>query len=174
MNLEHCGMKIRNATSEDASALARWWNDGSVMSHAGFPNGLGISENQIIDDLNKETDASGRTLIIEYMNTPFGEMNYKNKGDQTAGIGIKICDFEYQKKGLGKIVLSMLIKDLFSSGYKKIILDTNTSNKLAQQVYKKLGFQKVRVHIDAWKDQTGNLQSSIDYELTKEAFVDFS
>lgn len=31
---------IRNATSDDAETLCIWWNDGSVMAHAGFPNGL--------------------------------------------------------------------------------------------------------------------------------------
>lgn len=174
MRLENSGIRIRNASIEDATVLARWWNDGLVMSHAGFPKGLGISERQIIDDLLKETNVSGRTLIIEYQNMPIGEMSYRNKGNQTAGIGIKICEFEYQKKGLGKTVLCMLIKYLFSSGYKKVILDTNTNNNLAQHVYEKLGFQKVRVNMDVWKDQLGNFQSSIDYELTEETFVDFS
>lgn len=174
MKLEQSEIKIRNATPEDASVLARWWNDGLVMSHAGFPNGLGISEKQIVEDLKKESDISGRTLIIEYQNIPIGEMCFRNKGNQTAGIGIKICEFEYQKKGLGKMVLSMLIKDLFSSGYKKIILDTNLNNRLAQHVYEKLGFQKVSIKIDAWKDQLGNFQSSIDYELSEDTFVDFS
>jgi RimJ/RimL family protein N-acetyltransferase len=102
-----------------------------------------------------------------------GEMNYRNQGNQTAVIGIKICEFEFQKKGLGKTVLSMLIKDLFSSGYRKIILDTNINNKLAQHVYEKLGFQKVSVNTDARKDQQGNFQSSVDYELYEETLVDF-
>ena len=31
-------------------------------------------------------------------------------------IGIKICEFDYQEKGLGKIVLSMLIEELFHIG----------------------------------------------------------
>jgi hypothetical protein len=33
--------------------------------------------------------------------------------------------------------------------------------------YEKIGFRKVRVNIDAWKDQLGELQSSVDYELQK-------
>jgi RimJ/RimL family protein N-acetyltransferase len=55
-------------------------------------------------------------------------------------------------------------------GYKKIILDTNVKNTRAQHVYEKLGFKKLRVNENAWKDQLGEYQASIDYELNK---VDF-
>ena len=67
----------------------------------------------------------------------------------------------------------MLIRELFSRGYTKIVLDTNLKNKRAQHVYERLGFQKVDVRIDAWIDQVGEKQSVVDYELTKEHFVDF-
>ena len=70
-------------------------------------------------------------------------------------------------------MLSMLIRELFSRGYTKIVLDTNLKNKRAQHVYERLGFQKVDVRIDAWIDQVGKKQSVVDYELTKEHFVDF-
>ena len=98
-------------------------------------------------------------------------MNYRNKGEATAEIGIKICDFSLHDKGLGKMLLSMLISSLFSDmGYKRIILDTNVNNKRAQHVYESLGFRKVRTNVDAWKDQLGQPQSSIDYELTPADF----
>ena len=32
---------IRSATLADAPLLNAWWNDGAVMAHAGFPQGLG-------------------------------------------------------------------------------------------------------------------------------------
>jgi len=50
-------------------------------------------------------------------------------------------------------------------------LDTNLKNTRAQHVYEKLGFRKVRTRINAWKDQLGELQSAVDYELTAEDFV---
>ena len=37
MELTYKNILIRNAEEEDASLLARWWNSGSVMAHAGFP-----------------------------------------------------------------------------------------------------------------------------------------
>lgn len=68
----------------------------------------------------------------------------------------------------------MLIFSLFSNmGYKKIILDTNIKNQRAQHVYEELGFKKVRVNRNSWKNQPGELQSSIDYELHLEDFVNF-
>lgn len=69
----------------------------------------------------------------------------------------------------------MLIHSLFSNyGYKKIILDTNLNNTRAQHVYEKLGFKKIRVKNNSWKNQLGELQSSVDYELVEEYFNDFS
>lgn len=59
-------------------------------------------------------------------------------------------------------------------GYKKIILDTNLNNLRAQHVYEKLGFQKIRVNVDAWKNQLGELQSSIDYELEEKDFINYA
>lgn len=59
-------------------------------------------------------------------------------------------------------------------GYEAIILDTNVKNKRAQHVYEALGFTKLRVRENAWKNQVGELQSFVDYKLYPENFVDFS
>ena len=166
---------IKNANIEDANTLARWWNDGLVMAHAGFPNGIGQTPEEISKSIEKERDEKGRTLIIEYENSPIGEMSYRNKGNNIAEIGIKICDFSKQGKGIGTISLSMLIKYLFSKqGYEKIVLDTNLENKRAQYLYEKLGFRKLRTNHNAWKNQLGELQSSVDYELILKDFKDFT
>ena len=102
-------------------------------------------------------------------------MSYCNIGGNAAEIGIKICDFSQQNKGYGRILLSMLIGSLFQDMYyQKIILDTNLSNKRAQHVYESLGFRKLRVNKNAWKDQLGQPQSSVDYELIPGEFVDFT
>ena len=63
-------------------------------------------------------------------------------------------------------LLKMFIDGLFNDlGYPEIILDTNLNNLRAQHVYESLGFEKVRVNIDAWTDQLGNKQSSVDYRM---------
>jgi RimJ/RimL family protein N-acetyltransferase len=147
-----------------------WWNDGSVMAHAGFPRGIGISEREVIEMLEKD-DEQQRRLILALENEPIGEMNYRTLGEKTAEIGIKICVFDQQNKGYGTVFLKMLMEHLFVKlGYEKIILDTNLNNERAQYVYERMGFRKVRTNINKWRDQLGKLQSSVDYEMSREDY----
>ena len=157
---------MRSAGVEDAALLGKWWRDGDVMAHAGFPLGLKITNEQISEQIQR---GSG-TLIIEVEDSPIGEMSYCDIGEKTAQIGIKICKKDMQSKGYGLRFLRMLIGELFAQGFEKIILDTNVNNIAAQKTYEKLGFRKLRTNADVWKDQMGVLQSSIDYELTRENF----
>ena len=145
-----------------------------MSAAAGFPKGIGTTAEEIESQISNQEDQKGRTLIIEYNRVPIGEMNYHTVKKNTAEIGIKICDFDYQGKGLGPIILSVFIKELFSMGYTRIVLDTNLKNERAQHVYEQLGFRKLRVNIDEWEDQLGVPQSSVDYELTPELFRDLS
>jgi len=174
MLLTYGKITIRNAVSEDAPLLAHWWNDGSVMAHAGFPKGLGTTPEKIAADLIQDSDESRRRLILLWEGLPIGEMVYRNLGNGIAEIGIKICESSYQERGIGRIALSMLIQNLFDSGYTKIVLDTNLNNTRAQHVYEKLGFQKLRVNIDSWQNQLGIWESSVDYALTVETFHNFA
>jgi RimJ/RimL family protein N-acetyltransferase len=164
-------LAIRNAAPEDAALLCAWWNDGTVMAHAGFPRGLGIDEKTVVRQLGTDADETGRRLIIEAEGVPIGEMSYRNLGRDTAVIGIKICVADMRGKGYGSRCLTMLIARLFAMGYRKIVLDTNLNNLRAQHVYEKLGFTKLRVNKDAWKDQLGQWQSSVDYELIPPRFL---
>lgn len=178
MLLNYKDLTVRNASCEDAALLAAWWNDGAVMAHAGFPNGTGETAAEIASRISKDTDEH-RRLIIELAHRPIGEMNYTRCPDQegrkTAEIGIKICDLAELEKGYGRIVLSMMISSLFKDfGYQKIILDTNLNNRRAQHVYETLGFRKVRIRENSWKNQLGELQSAVDYELFPEDFVNFA
>lgn len=174
MLLKYHDMTIRSAAAKDAPQLAAWWNDGKVMAHAGFPKGLNITPSEIEKSLAGDTDA-GRRLILELSGQPIGEMSYRTTEPGVAEIGIKICDFSQQEKGLGRRYLSMLIRALFEDlGFQKIILDTNLKNTRAQHVYELLGFRKTKIHENNWKNQLGELQSTVDYELLPEDFVDFT
>lgn len=174
MRIEKDDICIRNAEKEDCEQLAKWWNDGSVMAHAGFPLGLGTTAEEIEKSILTDSDDTRRRLIIDFQNTPIGEMSYRNKNDHIAEIGIKICKADYQEKGLGRICLSLLIRELFQMGYEKIVLDTNEKNLRARHVYELLGFRKLRISRDSWKDQLGNPQSSVDYELIPKDFNDYA
>ena len=167
MKIQYENLTIRQAEVADAEQLAAWWNDGTVMAHAGFPNGLGISVARVIEGLGK-----GR-MVMEESGRLIGECCYRDMGGQIAEIGIKICETDCQNRGLGRVILSMLISWLFEQGFEKIVLDTNLTNLRAQHVYESLGFRKLRINYDSWTDQLGNKQSAVDYELTEDNFVDF-
>ncbi len=165
------GIAIRYATPEDAKQLCIWWNDGKVMAHAGYPNGLNTTEEVIREQISSE-DNNRRRLILEVDEKPVGEMSYRLL-DKAAEIGIKICDTSYQERGFGTTALKLLIGYLFMEvKVTRIVLDTNLKNTRAQHVYEKLGFVRTDIHMDGWRDQTGQLQSFIDYELLKERYYE--
>ena len=114
MIIKQGNLTIRNATVTDAEQLCLWWNDGKVMAHAGFPKGLNETPENIRKSLLTDTDETHRRHIIELDDKPIGEMNYRNKGNRTAEIGIKICDFHAQNKGYGTALLTMFIDALFT------------------------------------------------------------
>ena len=158
---------IRQAEAADAKQLTAWWNDGAVMTCVGFPNGLGTTEEKALGSMH-----DGQ-LILEENGKPIGEAYYNKVQEGIAEIHIKICETDCQNRGLGRIILSMLLDHLFQSGCRKIVLDTDLGNKRAQHVYESLGFRKLRVNIDSWTDQLGEKRSSVDYELTENDFIDF-
>lgn len=167
MNIAYKNLCIRTAVAADAVQLAAWWNDGAVMAHAGFPMGLCTTVEKVIAGLKEDR------LVLDEDGRLIGEACYRKVSEGVAEIGIKICEIDCQNRGLGRIILSMLIAWLFEQGFEKIVLDTNLTNIRAQHVYESLGFQKLRVNMDSWTDQLGKKQSSVDYELTEDNFVDF-
>ena len=167
MILQYENLTIRQAEPSDAKQLAVWWNDGAVMAHAGFPRGLGITVEKVAEGLSEGH------LVIEEGARLIGECNYRSRAEGVAEIGIKICETDCQNRGVGRKILSMLIGWLFRKGYSKIVLDTDLENKRAQHVYESLGFRKLRMNRDSWKNQLGQLRSSVDYELTEKNFHSF-
>ena len=161
MELKQDNLLIRYANKDDAKILCNWWNDGKIMAHAGFPNGINTTVEKIEEQISQETDETTRRFIIEIDNEPSGEMNYRNKGENVAEIGIKICIFNNQEKGYGTKLIKMFMEYVFTKlKYNKIILDKKLNNKRAQHVYEKIGFI-----------QTGVDENAIYYELLKEKYL---
>lgn len=154
----------------DASTLYNWWNDGSVMSHAGFPNGLNISLDKIYDQINN-LPLNKRLFILEVDHNKVGEANI-TINNNIGELGIKICEKEYQDKGYGRLFLSMMIEKLFES-VETIILDTNYKNNRARHVYESLGFKLDTIKPGAFIDQLGNPQDVVYYRLDKNDFNNY-
>ena len=155
MNLKYNEILVRNASLLDVSNLLKWWNDGRVMEHAGFPLGLNTTDNRVIQNIKDHDMINNALLIIEYNKIPIGEMNYKKLDHKSVEIGI---------------ILSLLISELFSKGFEKIVLSTTAENKRAHHVYEKLGFINTEIKENSWTDQLGNIRSSVMYELIEENF----
>lgn len=164
---------LRNAKFEDAKTLADWWNDGSIMAHAGFPLGVFTSEEKIKSQMEEYTE-DHFVIIIEFKGKPIGEMNYEKVADKTVDIGIKICENDLREHGLGRVILSMFINYCFELGNETISLTTNLKNKRAQHVYEKLGFKVDKITYGEWEDQLGCPQNTVYYSLVKKDFNDFT
>ena len=90
MDLEHNGLRIRNAVPEDAPILTHWWNDGAVMAHAGFPRGLGLTEEMVENQIRRDTDRDRRLLkerhptwkLCAISSDPAFERSYGKRADR--------------------------------------------------------------------------------------------
>ncbi len=160
---------IRNAEIKDAKQIQKWWDDGKVMNHAGFPKGLNITLDSVENSIVSCND-NNQLLIVQIDNISIGEMNYRIENN-IAEIGIKICDFSLHSKGLGTRCITILINYIFNDlGCDKIEVNTNLNNEKARKLYEKIGFKEVKIEIDSWKNQLGEVQSTIFYELHKKDF----
>jgi RimJ/RimL family protein N-acetyltransferase len=178
MRIHKDNIIIRSATSDDAIHLNKWWNDGKVMEHAGFPNGIGESLDDTVANIKSWEGKLSQLCIIEIDGKPVGELNYKIKDDNAVYPGWKICDLNYQDKGYGPKMIKMLFEFIFTDSninskfpIDRIVWDTMLENKRAQHVYEtKIGAKKIGIQENAWKDQLGNWRSTVDYEITRQDF----
>ena len=67
MHIKYKNLTIRDAVAADAEQLVTWWNNGAVMAHAGFPNGLGTAVEKVIAGLgNGRLILKENELLIEF------------------------------------------------------------------------------------------------------------
>ena len=109
MRIEKDNIVIRSANLKDAEILNHWWNDGSVMEHAGFPNGLGQRMEETKECVKRNEGLISQLCIIEIDGKPVGELDYSITGNDTAYSGWKICEKEYQNKGYGTVIINVSV-----------------------------------------------------------------
>lgn len=172
MDLEYKDLKIRKTSLEDAGLLLNWWNDGSVMAFAGYPDGKKTKE--VIIRHYIDHDTKHYRHIIEYKGEPIGEINYRDTNDQAASLSVMIAEEGWQNKGLGKIILSLFIDVLFRDyGFKKINIETFKSNPRSIHVAESLGFKKLKDYQDNRHDTRGKPMSTIEYQLIEDDFISY-
>lgn len=164
-------IKIRPANEMDADCLLSWWNDGNIMAHAGFPNGVNTTMEKVLQNISKNSDTR-ELLMIEVDGVSIGELNYKIDG-KVADIGIKICDNQFQNGGYGTAILKQFYKTLFEQkNINKITCDTNLKNIRAQLVYEsKLKMKRVKTLYNCFENQVGEKCSVSFFEISKKDFM---
>ncbi|NLY72749.1 MAG: GNAT family N-acetyltransferase [Tissierellia bacterium] len=178
MEISKGKLLIRSVTASDAPLLNKWWNDGKVMEHAGFPLGL----NQTLEKTEEEIDSwKGRLsqlCIIEIDGQPVGELSYRIRGEGAAYPGWKICEASFQNQGYGPQIIRLLFEFIFTDErinsiepIDRIVWDTMLDNKRAQYVYEeKIGARKTDIKEKSWQDQLGNWRDLVYYEISREEF----
>ncbi len=178
MKIDEKNIVIRSANLDDAIILNRWWNDGQVMEHAGFPQGLNQSMDETIGEIKRWERKISQLCIIEIDGRPVGELSYSVHGDGNVYTGWKICDADYQNQGYGPKIIKMLLNFIFTdqrinevAPIERILWNTMIENERAQYVYEnKIGARKIRINENSWQDQLGRWRTSVDYEIKREDF----
>lgn len=158
-------LPLRPATGEDAPLLGTWWRDGAVMEHAGFPDGLDITDEEIAAQL---ATGPAHRLMLEADGVPLGEAAWYDRGGGTAEIGIKLCVAARRGQGLGTRYLRLLLEHLLGPlGFARVVLTTGADNARARHVYEKLGFRLTALRPRAFQDSRGGWRDVAEYLLEK-------
>lgn len=181
MRIEKENIVIRSANINDSPQLNKWWNDGKVMEHAGFPNGLGVSLESTKDNIKDNDQRLSQLCIIEINYKSVGELSYNIIENGVANVGWKICESAYQNQGYGTKIIIMLLEFIFMDKdinsqfpIEKITWDTMAENNRAKYIYEtKIGAKKIGLRENTWKDQLENWRSAVDYEIKREDFFSF-
>jgi len=139
---------IRPVLEEDLELLMSWWNDGRIMVSVGFPNGLGLTMEQMRRDWEKWNNDSSAMRLIVCLDTgaPIGETcfhDYDPEMKQTE-IGLKICKPELWEHGYGTETLKLMTDYAFEHlGIEHVLLNPSKTNARIIRVNEKCGYRTI-------------------------------
>ncbi|MCF7794188.1 MAG: GNAT family N-acetyltransferase [Candidatus Cloacimonetes bacterium] len=141
-------LKVRKAETSDVDMYLSLWNSGKVMKNVGFPNGLGISEEEFIKKIEEydESEFDKSLVVIEKESgKKIGECKLGSPNEE--GISSPDVKFlpEYWGKGFGKELLNALCKYIFSKTQTKIIeTSPNVKNIASQKIVEAVGGKEIK------------------------------
>jgi RimJ/RimL family protein N-acetyltransferase len=134
---------IIETTTEDLDNVVSLWNNGEVMHYVGFPNGLGVTKDQLLNKWLKHINVSPKRKHYSIYHESLGycgESYYSVEEDGRAALDIKLLP-RARGKGIAKKGLEYAIMNAFEIGKAKTVyVDPNKDNVKAIALYKKLGF----------------------------------
>lgn len=134
---------IKETDEKDLLNIMDLWNNGEVMFYVGFPNGLGVTIEQLKKWLNGVNQSNIRrhysiyTESIGYCGETYYEIDLEH---DLATLDIKLFP-KAQGKGIAAYALSYVLNQVFENNLAtKAYVDPNPDNKNAWKLYEKLGF----------------------------------
>lgn len=117
------------------------WLDGEIHEHYGvhlFPVGkIRETSDRIIQGFD------GVVLMLEVDDKIVGTARLNTLSDKIGGIHNVYIDPKYRGKGYSKLLMNHVEDKGRELGFTKIRLDTGGFNKIAQSLYKKLGYLEI-------------------------------
>ncbi|HSM25024.1 MAG TPA: GNAT family protein [Anaerolineaceae bacterium] len=136
---------IKETSKEDLDNILLLWSNGEVMSFVGFPNGLEISIEKLLEWLpwaiSKPTRCHYSIYYDEigYCGETFYNVDHKHG---LATLDIKLLP-NARGKGIAEYSLRFAIDQAFHQGNaEKVYVDPHRDNKKAWKLYEKLGFSE--------------------------------
>ncbi len=128
------------------------WNDKEVMKHVGFPQGLNITLDELIQWLTKVKENPKREhFSIYHMDFGFcGETHFRVDEHGYGAMDIKLLPVA-RGRNIAYLALSYAIEQAFLKGQAEIVyVDPHPDNYKAWKLYEKLGFEIADVpdHLD--------------------------
>jgi len=164
MNVLGSRIRIRPTRREDFSFLQALWNDGSVMRHLGYPNGMHVTDSCMErwwsitpqaqhSDARLSSFATPHCMLELIDGTPIGELLYSLDAHQRARIDLKLAR-AYWGKGLATEALQLTLRELFAtSAVSRVIVEPAAENAAARQVLHRCGFHPAPTdnHPERWE-----------------------
>lgn len=134
MTVEPTGVHLRKATNSDANEVAR--------QNVIYFNGSDEEHNKIMPETEEKRGM--RIYIAEYDGNIVGKTHLQIIGDEGSIYGLGILP-EYRGLGLGRKLLLESIRQLFEMNVSRIMLQVESENSNALNLYKSCGFEETSV-----------------------------
>jgi ribosomal protein S18 acetylase RimI-like enzyme len=133
--------KIRQYQPSDNKAI--WELHRSALEPTGAMLPGGPWNDDDLNDIENEYIKNGGDFLVGVVNKRIVCMGaLRNKSDKMAEIKRMRVHPDFQRKGLGQMILDKLEEKARKSGYTELCLDTTTKQIPAQKLYEKNGYRQ--------------------------------
>lgn len=172
--MENDSVTIREMQFEDLDNVRALWNDGDVMRFVGFPDGIGVTADDMARWLGwiergrpRRNHYSVYAEGIGYCGESFYDIDAEH-GD-AAALDIKLFA-KARGRGIAYAALSHAIHAAFDNGAPRVWVDPNPQNERAFALYRRLGFQEKDMPPHLKADAARDAFSSVYLEIERGAW----